>query len=157
VTVKEFINQVFLDEYNRIVNQGFHYISFALVGLGIEFLGGCLDPYDFGETRLSKARFTNALKMLFPQGYQQHSNALYEDLRSALAHQFRPGSRFWLTHSEESQRENTQHLGAFKGGTVLIAENFYQDFSDACKKVIEMIDKGTLTHPKSSGQFLKIT
>jgi hypothetical protein len=157
MTVKEFIKQVFVDEYNKIVILGFHYVSFALVGLGIEFLGACLDPYGFRETRLSRARFTNAIKTLFPQAYEEHSNALYEDLRSGFAHQFRPGSGFWLTHREESQRENTQHLGAFRERTVLIAEDLYRDFSDACRKVIEMIDNGSLTHPKLFEPFLKVT
>jgi hypothetical protein len=140
-----------------IVSQGFHYISFALVGLGIEFLGACLDPYEFGETRLSRSRFTNAIDTLFPQRYKNHSKALYESLRCGLAHQLRPAGRFWLTHRKESRKEKTKHLGAFKGGTILIAEDFYRDFSDACKKVIEMIDKGILVPSKSSGQFLKIT
>jgi hypothetical protein len=157
MTVREFITEVFLNEYKRLVTAGFHYISFALVALGIEYLGACLDPYDFGEKHLSEARFTNAMQTLFAQEYHQHRRALYEDLRSGFAHQFRPGLRFSLTHREESKREHTQHLGPFDKTTVLVAEDFYADFEEACRKVINMLDKGTLTHPKFSKRFLKIT
>jgi hypothetical protein len=157
VTVREFINRVFLNEYKRLVSEGFHYISFALVALGIEFLGSCLDPHDFARTRLSKKRFTNAIQELFPQKYHPHSQALFEDLRSGFAHQFRPGLRFVLTHRQESKLENTQHLGHFGSATVLISEDFYADFEEACRKVVEMIDKGTLTHPKLSKHFLTTT
>jgi hypothetical protein len=157
VTVKEFINQVFLNEYKRIVDGGFHYISFALMALGIEFLGACLDPYGFGETRLSRVRFTNAIQTLFPDQYHQYGQALYEDLRSGFAHQFRPGLRFVLTHREDTVREGTKHLGPFGNSTVLVAEVFYADFEKACREVITRIDNHKLTHAKLSARFLKIT
>jgi hypothetical protein len=157
MTTKEFINQVFLNEYERIVRQEFYYISFALVGTGIEFLGACLDPYDLSQNSLSRARFTNAVETLFAERYHQHSKLLYESCRCGFAHQMRPGPRLWLTHREESRREGTEHLGPFKGGTVLVAEDFYSDFRTACTRVVEMIDKGVLSHSKASGRFLTIT
>ena len=157
MTVKEFINQVFLSEYRKLVDQGFHYISFALVALGIEFLGACLDPYDFAEKGLSEKRFIQAIRELFPQQYQEHRKALYEDLRCGFAHQFRPRLRFVLTHREESKRENTQHVGPFRNATVLVAEQFYLDFEEACKEVISRIDRSALAHPKLFKPFLTIT
>ena len=84
MTVKEFINQVFLNEYKRIIDQGFYYISFALIALGIEYLGACLDSHDFDEEGLSKARFTSAINELFPQRYHEHAEALYKDVRCGL-------------------------------------------------------------------------
>lgn len=156
MTVKEFINQVFLNEYQKLLDAGFHYISFALIALGIEFLGACLDSYDFAKKGRSRARFMLAMQ-LFPKKYHQYSHALYEELRSGFAHQFRPGLKFGLTHRKESEREHTHHLGRFGNWTVLVAEKFYADFEGACCKVIEMLDKGRLTHPKFSKQFLKIT
>ncbi len=157
MTVKEFINQVFQNEYKKIVDKGFHYISFALIGLGIEFLGACLDSNDFDKLHVGRARFTKAIVDLFPQRYDPHAIALYEDIRCGFAHQFRPRSRFVLTHREESIRENTQHLGPYGKQTVLISENLYDDFQKACQKVVTMIDNKTLSHPKLSKPFLKIT
>ena len=113
MTVKEFINQVFVNEYGRIVDGGFHYISFALIGLGIEFLGACLDSKTFNRRGQSEARFTNAVKQLFPKKYHPFSKALYRDLRNGFAHQFRPGFGFVLTHRAEAAQEGTTHLGSF--------------------------------------------
>lgn len=162
MTVKEFIDQVFLNEYKKIVRRGFHYISFALVALGTEFLGACLDPYDFAERGLSEKRFIQAMRELFPQQYQQHCKALYDDLRCGFAHMLRPGRRFALTGRAESKREKTKHLcpfcrEPFPDATVLVAEQFYFDFEQACRKVISRIDSGRLAHPKLSKPFLRIT
>ncbi len=157
MTAKEFINQVLLNEYARIVGSGFHYVSFALVGPGIEFLGACLDPYEFGIERLSKARFTNAMIELFPSQYRQFSNKLYVSLRCGFVHQLRPSCPFVLTHQRESVREGTTHLGAFGDQTVLIAEELYSDFKGACEEIVLRIDNGTLTHRKLMDKFLEVT
>jgi hypothetical protein len=157
MTVKEFINQVFLTEYKKLVHSGFHYISFALMGLGVEFLGACIDRHDFGKRGLSKQRFAQAIRSLFPQKYHAHASSLYDDLRSGFAHQFRPGLKFVLTHRVESVREGTTHLGSFNKQVVLISEDFYEDFERACGQVIAMIDNHSVTHRKLTRAFLKIT
>lgn len=156
MTVREFINLVFLNEYQKLIEARFHYISFALMGLGIEFLGACLDNYPFDERGQSTARFKRAVRELFPSQYHALAADLCDDLRNGFAHQFRPGLRFVLTHREESSREKTSHLGPYAKQTVLIAEDLYEDFAEACRKVVNSIDEGKLNHPKVSGAFLKV-
>ena len=71
MTPKQFITQVFLSEYKQIAVQ-FQYISFALIGLGIEFLGACLDEHEFGQPPVFRPRFPPsplilwALNWVFP-------------------------------------------------------------------------------------------
>jgi hypothetical protein len=157
MTVKEFIKQVFLIECKRLIDSGYHYISFALIGLGIEFLGACVDGHDFAKPGKSEQRFTLAIRSVFPSKYHGYAKQLYADLRSGFAHQFRPASRFVLTHRAESVREGTRHLGPFGKQTVLVAEDLYGDFERASRQVITWIDDGTLSHKKLLRGFLKIT
>jgi hypothetical protein len=157
LSVKDFITHVFLKEYKQLLHSGFHYISFALLALGVEFLGACLDQHDFAKRNLSSARFLDAIKQLFPPKYQPFREALCDDLRNGFAHQLRPGSRFALTHRAESQQEGTVHLEALNNKTVLVAEDFYQDFEAACRRLIKMLDTKALNHPKLFAPFLKIT
>ena len=127
MNVKGFINQVFLNEYRRLIyDYGFHYISFSLIALGIELLGACLDEHDFGERGQSSLRFRRAIEELFPPEYQRFNSGDYDlctNLRNGFAHQFRPGSMVSLTHRDESIREGTQHLQIHDGKLILISEN----------------------------------
>src|ERR1051326_856679 len=134
MTPKDFINTVFLIEYQDIVMRH-AYISFALIAIGIEFLGACLDNDDFGKTGLSNKRFKVGIQ-LFPATYHPHANDLYSDLRSGFAHQFRPGMKFELTHLSEAPSKGWQHLQVTSDNRLcLVAEPFYEDFTEACKTV----------------------
>ena len=93
---KDFIQQVFLAELSQIAEKH-HFISFSLVGLGTEFLGACLDNYDFEERNLSDLRFRGAVKALYPHSYHPYADLLASHLRNGFAHQFRPGTRLELT------------------------------------------------------------
>ena len=155
MTVTDFINQVFLNEYKQLVKH--HYVSFALIALGVEMLGACLDGYPFGEKNKSATRFKSAIGDLFPPSYCQHKDLLCDDLRNGFAHQFRPTSGLWLTNRAESAREGTKHLSLFKDRLILVAEDLYQDFEEACKKMTGMIAEGSLSHAKLSEPFLTVT
>ena len=159
--VKGFIETVFLGEYREIVyKHRFHYISFSLIALGIEFLGACIDEHHFGKTRQSGPRFRRAIQELFPPEYQRFINRgdydLYKNLRNGFAHQFRPGSTVGLTHRAESARYGTEHLQIYNGQLILISEDLYEDFETACKKVIRKIDNRSITHPKVDSSFLSL-
>jgi hypothetical protein len=135
---KQFIEITFLSQYKQIVyEQEFHYISFALVCIGIEFLGKCLDSqHDWHEERLSRVHFEQAIKNLMPQ-YEPYTVVLYRNLRSGFAHGLLPGPEVALTHRAESQQYGTKHLQAFRNtGITLIIEDFYDDFENACKHVL---------------------
>jgi hypothetical protein len=156
MNTKEFINQVFIAEYSQIVSKH-AYISFALIGLGIEFLGACLDPYEFSETALSEARVKNAILSLLPTKYQAYQGEISKDLRNGFAHQFRPGMRLELSQRSEAHGRGWQHLEKTPDQKLcLVAEDLYDDFADACRAVIGKIDNGDLNHPKLAKTYLRV-
>jgi Protein of unknown function (DUF2934) len=157
VTLKEFISVVFLHESKRLIDSRFHYISFAVIGLGIEFLGACLDAHPFDKKGQSGPRFKLAIETLFPSPYKLRRDDLCNYLRNGFAHQFRPGKPFVVTQREESIQEGTRHFGPYGSQTVLVAEDLYADFAEACREVIRRIDDGRLSHQKLSGAFLNVT
>ena len=162
MNVKEFITQVFLNEYKRLIYEHeFHYISFSLIALGIEFLGACIDEHDFGQRGRSEKRFRRALTELFPSEYQRFNRRndrydLYDNLRNGFAHQFRPGSMVGLTHRAESAQYGTEHLQTDNGQLILISEDLYEDFETACEKVIRRINSHSIEHPKVYSSFLSV-
>jgi hypothetical protein len=154
MNAKEFINQIFLAEYGQIVPQ-FPYISFALIGLGIEFLGACLDSYEFGERGQSSARVHKAIKELFPPAYGV--GAIASDLRNGFAHQFRPGMSLELSQRSEAPGRGWRHLEKTEDEKIcLVAEDLYADFAAACRTVLNKIEQGNLNHDKLKRGFLRL-
>jgi hypothetical protein len=126
-----------------------------LVGLGTEFLGACLDNYDFEERNLSGLRFRGAVKALYPHSYHQYADLLAAHLRNGFAHQFRPGTKLELTKREEAPSKGWIHLQPTADGRVcLVAEDLYRDFAEACNCVLRDIDAGKLSHPKLRTTYL---
>jgi hypothetical protein len=151
---RQFIEHVFLAELSQIAATH-HYISFSLIGLGTEFLGACLDNYDFEEQRLSALRFRGAVRALYPGTYHQHADLMAKHLRNGFAHQFRPGTRLELSKRAEAPSRGWKHLQPTTEGRVcLIAEDLYEDFATACKSVMHDIDTGKLSHPKLRTTYL---
>ena len=151
---RHFIEQVFLAELSLIV-RNHHFISFSLIGLGTEFLGACLDNYDFEERNLSGLRFRTAVRALYPAAYHGHADLLANHLRNGFAHQFRPGTRLELTKRSEAPSRGWNHLQLTAEGRIcLVAEDLYQDFAEACKSVVRDIDAGKLSHPKLRTTYL---
>jgi hypothetical protein len=143
---RDFIHQLFLAELSQIAEKH-HFISFSLVGLGTDFLGACLDNYDFEERNLSGLRFRGVVKALYPRSYHQYADLLAAHLRNGFAHQFRPGTKLELTKREEAPTKGWIHLQLTADGRIcLVAE----DFAEACKCVLRDIDAGKLSHPKLS-------
>lgn len=160
MTVKEFINKILINNYQEILSQGFHYISFSLIALGIEFLGACIDDADdFGKIGKSGPRFRNAIEDLFPKQYQKFNDKnndydICNNLRNGLAHQLRPKSKIGLTHKKESEKFGTNHLEINNDKLVLVAEEFYRDFRNACTEVIKRIDRNKIKNLQVYKQFL---
>jgi hypothetical protein len=134
---KEFIKITFLDQYREIVYaHKFHYIGFALICIGIEFLGKCLDQaHGWHDEGLSKDHFERAINELMPK-YNPCSAKLYRQLRSGFAHGLLPGPEIGLTHRDESSRYGTQNLVESNGNLILVVEEFYDDFELGCKEIL---------------------
>lgn len=175
MTPLELMDTIFLNEYGSIVYKSkHHYISFSLIAQGIEFLGRCLDDkhgFDWEDSvnkrDYSGKVFRKAIEDLFPAKYRKFAIKgskfdLYKNLRCGLIHKLVPNSPIGLTHREESNRFNTEHLQVKKDNfgneiqLILVSEDFYDDFVISVNKVKLMVNKGQLTHPKLNHNILNV-
>jgi hypothetical protein len=113
------------------------YISFIMMGIGIEFLGKCINSglRDWSSGASGKV-FGNAVKSIPSlQRYQQYltSHDLYGSFRCGLAHAVSP--KYKITLSSKQERA---HLVDDGGRLNLKVEDFYADFKLACEHVIGM-------------------
>jgi hypothetical protein len=134
LTPKKFIEQVFISELEELSKVN-HYISFAIMATGIEFLGKCLDntAKDWNVRNRTEQNFKSAIDTLDAfVNYRQHKHILYTDLRCGFAHSFVPGPKLSL-----SSKNETENLTVNEGILNLRCEDFYKDFKAACKEVIE--------------------
>lgn len=154
--VKEFIQGPFLSEIRAMTfykdeedNIKTHaYLGFQLLSSAIEFLGACLDQYDWSERNMSEKRFKLAIKDLFDKKYEPYNKGgkfdLYSNLRCSMVHSSRPGNNIGLSETAN----NATHLSLNNDSLTLVFEDFLNDFENACKKVVDLIDKKIITHEK---------
>ncbi len=140
MTPKEFIQQVFINELDKIKSTN-PYISFAIMAIGIEFLGKCLD-YDakhWNVPRKSKDNFEYAINRLDSlSAYRPFltSHKLWDSLRNGFAHSFVP--KYPLTLSSKDETAHLVLHGNNNNRLNLKCEDFYNDFKKACIKVVNM-------------------
>jgi len=143
---KDIINNVLITETQDIVNRH-SYLAFLFIGLGIEFLGKCIDKnvqkWDSKSKDHEEPPFDKAIKELFPPKYHVllDKYKLRDKLRNGMAHFLAPKDNIGLTqlsHDKAGKMNNEDH--PFDNGVrlVLVVEYFYNDFVEACKKVLAM-------------------
>jgi len=135
MTPKEFIQQVLITETGQI-HENHPYISFAMMAIGIEFLGKCLNNCeDWNEPRRSKVDFelaVNTLTSLTIYRPLLSSHNLWDSLRNGFAHSFVPKNTLTL-----SSKDETAHLTPITATKInLKCEDFYDDFKNACNEVL---------------------
>jgi hypothetical protein len=151
-----FIQKVLIDELREVQQEeGHDYISFTLICQGIEFLGACLDSEPFSAKGLGAARFRRAICDLFPTSYHPFNQGsgklfdLYENLRCSLLRAILPGLRFELIRRSEKEKFNANHLEIkeIRGidRLVLVSEDLFDDYEEACQKIIARIRDGRLS------------
>lgn len=134
---KHFIKTVLIDELGQLIPTH-PYISFVMMGIGIEFLGKCLDSAhsDWNVPGRSAANFKEAI-LTIPslQRYRTylHSHKLYSSFRCGLAHAVSPKLQVTL-----SSKKEMGHLVQHGSSVNLKAEDFYADFRAACEHVISI-------------------
>jgi hypothetical protein len=136
---RDFIETTFLDEYREIIyTHKYYYIGFALVCIGVEFVGKCLDEaeQDWHKGMFSAKHFEAAIEKTMPR-YKPHSTLLYQQLRSGFAHGLVPGPKVGLTHRAESIKFGTKHLSKHHDAVTVVIEDFYEDFEAACRVVLQ--------------------
>lgn len=132
------------------------YLGFQLISSSVEFLGACLDQYEWGERGMSEKRFNLALDHLFDDKYKKGILSskfdLYSNLRCSLSHTIRPGNHVGLSEI----KHGAKHLSESSERLILVYENFLEDFKKACEKTIEMIDARIINNEKVYGHVIKI-
>lgn len=125
------------------------YLGFQLISSSIEFLGACLDSYNWSETGLSEKRFRLAIDILFPDEYKEFNKKsnkfdLYTNLRCSMVHSSRPGNFIGL-----SERKHGCH-GLIKDNKSLkiCFEDFLKDFQTACSKLVNLIENRSISGEK---------
>lgn len=140
MTTKDFINVVFVHQAGELTSTH-PYIAFIVMGIGIEFLGKCINiaALDWHEERVSRIRFEGAInsikafekyRPLIGKGSQFD---LYGSLRCGLAHAAAPKYPITLSSKNEMGNlvlhDNGQRMN-------LKCEDFYTDFRGACEEVL---------------------
>jgi len=145
---KDFRRKVYIENVGEILNKHkYHYISFGLLGTGIEFLGKCINqtenPTWHENTRgLGKRNFDLVLTDLMTRySAYKDSYKLCDSLRNGMAHAFQPKNKIELTHKVEADDRGWIDLTINSNDRlVIVAENFYDDFKTACLEVIRRIE-----------------
>jgi hypothetical protein len=134
---KDFIRTVFMSETGQIVNNH-PYISSMIIGIGIEFLGKCIDTgeQDWNKQGNSKKHFNLAINRLDSLAqYRPYldTHDLYISFRCGLVHAAFPN--YLITLSSKNEAPN---LILSRNRLNLKIEDLYQDFYNACNEVINM-------------------
>lgn len=164
---KEYIRQVLIGEIGDVVNHH-KWLSFGLITAGIEFLGKCLDvaDLDMHKEGFSGRDFRKAVDQLFPAEYKQYNDLentktftydLYTELRCGLNHSTLPKAKIALSErvhhkqlyisvdkSLSAEIYAKKHLTVNGGVLILIAEDFFEDFKNACESVIKKLESGEI-------------
>lgn len=125
MTGKEFIQECLIKDIGEIVRNKQYYHAFALISIGIEFLGKCLHTHDIYMNGFSSQDFKKALKHYQSLKKYQTVPKLYVNLRCGLLHAFLPKNGVKLTDIQNDFSNNTIGCKAL-----------YDDFVIACKDAI---------------------
>ena len=150
---KEFIQTVLINEIGELTDSH-PYISFILMGIGIEFIGKCIDKSltDWNVSGRSKQDFENAIKAIPSlKKYEPYlaSHQMYSSFRCGLAHAVSPKLQITL-----SSKQEMAHLVESNGRLNLKVEDFYNDFKDACNYIIS---QNYTNGDKMNADFLEVT
>jgi hypothetical protein len=158
MTAKEFISGVLIGEIKDVVDRH-PFLAFALLAVGIEFLGRCLDndpwdcPYDDEDT----TPFDSAINELFPYSY--HNAELRDRMRNGLLHFYRPKPGLLLSQVAEEgiqdlipSRAHHPYFNTVGDSVTLVVEYLFADFADACR---EVCDRSFPVDHKMNATFLR--
>jgi hypothetical protein len=135
IKTKDFIKTVLIKEIGEL-SETYPYISFIMMGIGIEFMGKCIDSTltEWNTEMRSKRDFENAIKTIPSlKKYEPYltSHQMYSSFRCGLAHTISPKAQITL-----SSKEEMPHLVETNGRLNLKVEDFYADFRDACNYLV---------------------
>jgi hypothetical protein len=133
---KEFIQTILINDIGKI-HLEHPYVSFALMAIGIEFLGKCLNTHNDWVKGKPKNDFELAINSL--NSFTRYrplltSHRLWDSFRNGFAHSFTAKKTLTLSSKDEAP-----HLQIMGSNIInLRCEDFYADFKNACEEVIAM-------------------
>ena len=129
---KDFIKLVCINEIGDVVKHH-PFLSFALLSIGIEFIGKCRMVGNTWDIKPEKA-FNSGKEILVEIDSRYEQLDLRTELRNGLTHTYLPKSKLALGEV----RNGDDHFGTSKTGrTILVAEILYRDFVKACHIILE--------------------
>lgn len=163
--LKSFIETVLIKQLKCMAYTGdTQYLAFGNIAMGIEFLGACTDTHGFNVSGFSKRRFEAGIETYMKQvdtrysAYNQPTSPhfLYKNLRCGMAHIIRPQGSIGLIGKAGAQGAGYAHLDQTPSGTLIMtAEDFYEDFAQACDLLIA--DLPSKTDAKFAGTYLPVS
>ena len=154
----EFIEMKFIPNMQEMINQGFQYYVFPLICQGIEILGSVSEENDLSDFGRSSERFKKGLDLFNGNFYNNNQKDKYEQMRGAFIHQMRPGSPYVITSSVHDGMKKENHLKDDSNGkTIIVIEEFLNDFEKAFTKLKNMVNKGKARPDKFKEPFLSIS
>ena len=133
--IELFLEEVIIRELGKMQEIEISYMPFVLMGQAIEVLGSFLDNKPMKAKGQSSRRFSNSVNRLF--------GGRYHKLRNQMTHTFIPGGDLLLlNHADPAGRY--QHLQYSGGKLVLIADVFYQDICQACRRLVNHLKEGRI-------------
>ena len=131
---KEFIKTVLIKEIDDIV-KSHPYLSFALMSIGLEFLGKCMLTHINTWHKINPSKAYEKAEELMCQVDERYKKInLQDELRNGFAHTFIPKGNIAL--SEVKNGFQNFDLNSCNQ-TVLVAEEFYENFVTVCQKVVD--------------------
>lgn len=129
----DFIKSVLIDEIGQI-HKEHPYISFAMMAVGIEFIGKCLNSQSSWYIGRSEDDFNRAINEL--KSFEKYRDYLitfdlYDSLRCGFSHSFSPKNNITISSGSEMSN-HTKHNGKIN----FKCEDFYQDFKSACEEIL---------------------
>lgn len=125
VTVENFIEDYLIKQIGEV--KACHpYFAFALIAIGIEFLGKCQNSYtDWNYYKHSQPEKDFNLGLSIPPLNKYSNMGLFQNLRNGMAHSFLTKGKLLLSNTHNSE------------SNCLDLDEFYANFAEACRKVLD--------------------
>jgi hypothetical protein len=131
---KDFIQIVLIEETGDVVKRH-AYLSFALIAIGIEFLGKCMLIKQPNWHKISPhIAYNKGADLMISVDLRYKQIDLKDELRNGFAHTFSPKGKIALSEVRNGAKNFQKNS---LGQTILVAEEFYRDFVIACKIVLD--------------------
>lgn len=134
---KDFIKNVLINEMKDIVTKH-PYLAFALISIGIEFIGKCAltecDHWDIKQNEHKKYKpFDKGMELMTKVDNRYSLLNLKNELRNGFVHTLLPKSKIALSEV----RHGAKHFEQKNNQTILVIEILYRDFVKICHMILK--------------------